>query len=325
MPSDQLIRQWTLLQELAVSFRGRTMTDLGHLLEVSKRTARRDLEDLEAAGFPIEKVPDGKEVRFRLVRGNAPPQIPFDLSEALALYQATLLSPLFDNAAYHALLESALVKLQHALPPPIRDYLGRFKVAFSHRSPTPHPPHLLGVVRVLSEQATDRCRVRITYESLRGETTERVVDPYCLRLYRGDIYLLGYCHLRKTERVFLADRIKDVRPLDEEFQPPAGFDPEELLDTSLGIYLGEASKAVLRFRDEAARYVRQRPLHPDQRMLEQADGHLLVEVPVRGDREVIQAVLRFGSLGEIVGPEPLREAFRAELGRMSALYRAPNP
>ena len=319
VPSDQLIRQWTLLQELAVSFRGRTMTELGRLLEVSKRTARRDLEDLEAAGFPVEKVPDGKEVRFRLVRGNTPPQIPFDLSEALALHQATLLSPLFDNAAYHALLESALVKLQHAFPPRVRDYIGRCKVAFSHRSPTPHPPHLLGVVRVLSEQASDRCRVRLTYESLKGEATERVVDPYCLRLYRGDIYLLGYCHLRGTDRVFLVDRIKDVKPLDEEFQPPAGFDPEDLLDTSLGIYLGEASRAVLRFRDEAARYVAQRPLHPDQRTLEQADGHLLLEVPVRGHREVIQAVLRFGSLAEVVGPEPLREAFRTELARMSGL------
>jgi predicted DNA-binding transcriptional regulator YafY len=82
---------------------------------------------------------------------------------------------------------------------------------------------------------------------------------------------------------------------------------------------------VLRFRDEAARYVHQRPLHPDQKVLEQADGHLLVEVPVRGDREVIQAVLRFGSLAEVVGPEPLRDAFRTELARMSGLYQAPGP
>jgi predicted DNA-binding transcriptional regulator YafY len=321
MPSDQLIRQWTLLQELAVSFRGKTMTDLGRLLEVSKRTARRDLEDLEAAGFPVEKVPDGKEVRFRLARGNAPPQIPFDLSEALALYQATLLSPLFGNAAYHVLLEAALVKLQADFPPPVRDYIGRCKVAFSHRSPVTHPPQLLGTVRVLAEQVSDRCRVRLTYENLKGERTERVVDPYALRLHRGDIYLLGHCHLRGTERVFLVDRIKDVTPLDEDFQPPAGLDPEDLLDTSLGIYLGEATAAVLRFRDEAARYVAQRPLHPDQKVLEQADGRLLVEVPIRGHREVIQTVLRFGARAEVVGPESLRQTFGAELDRMVAVYR----
>ena len=44
MVSSQLIRQWTLLQELAVSYRGKTMEELGRLLEVGKRTARRDLE-----------------------------------------------------------------------------------------------------------------------------------------------------------------------------------------------------------------------------------------------------------------------------------------
>lgn len=322
MPSSQLIRQWTLLQELAVSHRGKTMEELARLLEVNKRTARRDLEALEGAGFPLEKVPDGRYVRYRLMRGHKPPQIPFDLSEALALYHATLLSPLFGNAVYHELLESAVVKLQQALPPGIRDYLGKFKVAFSHRSPAGRSPKLLGVVRVLQEQASDACRVRITYENLKGERTERVVDPWCLRVYQGDIYLLGHCHLRGSERVFLVDRIQDAVPLEEEFQMPAGVDPEDLLNTSLGIYLGEARKAVIRLRDEAARYVRQRPLHPEQRVLEQGEGHLEVEVPVRGDREVLQTVLRFGALAEVVGPSELREIFRAELRAIEAVYGA---
>ncbi|MDW7712574.1 MAG: transcriptional regulator [Deferrisomatales bacterium] len=320
MPSSQLIRQWTLLQELAVSYRGKTMEELARLLEVGKRTARRDLEALEAAGFPTEKVPDGRHVRYRLLRGYSPPQIPFDLAEALGLFHAALLSPLFANSAYHELLESALVKLQHAFPPSIRDYVGRSKVALSHRSPVAHSPRLLGVVRILQEQAADACRVRLTYENLKGEIAERLVDPYCLRLYQGDIYLLGHCHLRGTERVFLADRIRDVTPLDEEFRKPPGFEPEDLLDTSLGIYLGEPYTAVLRFWDEAARYVLQRPLHPDQRVLERGDGHVLLEVPVRGEREVLHGVLRFGAKAEVVGPPPLREAARQELSRMAALY-----
>ncbi|MEW6490001.1 MAG: WYL domain-containing protein [Thermodesulfobacteriota bacterium] len=320
MPSNQLIRQWTLLQELAVSYRGKTVEELARLLEVGKRTARRDLEALEAAGFPTEKVADGKYVRYRLLRGYSPPQIPFDLAEALGLFHATLLSPLFANSAYHELLESALVKLQHAFPPSIRDYVGRSKVALTHRSPVTHSPKLLGVVRILQEQAADSCRVRLTYENLKGELTERLVDPYCLRLYQGDIYLLGHCHLRGTERVFLADRIRDVEPLDEEFTKPPGFEPEDLLDASLGIYLGEAYRAQLRFRDEAARYVLQRPLHPAQAVLEEGPGWILLEVPVRGEREVLHAVLRFGARAEVVGPPALRRAAREEVARLAALY-----
>jgi predicted DNA-binding transcriptional regulator YafY len=320
MASSQLIRQWTLLQELAVSYRGRTMEELGRLLEVGKRTARRDLESLEAAGFPVEKYRDGREMRYRLMRGHKPPQIPFDLSEALALYNSTLLSPLFPNAAYHGLLESALIKLQNALPPQVRDYVGRMKVAFSHRSPTHHHPRLLAVVRILQEQAAVSCRVRMRYENLRGEVKERLVDPYCLRIHQGEIYLLGHCHLRGQPRIFLVDRIQDIVPLEDEFQMPADFSAEDLLNSSLGIYLGQAGEAVLRFRDEAARYVLQRPLHPEQVIEEQSNGHLVVRVPVRGEREVIQAVLRFGAMAEVLDPPELRDAARTELQKMVELY-----
>ncbi len=323
MASNQLVRQWTLLQELAVSYRGKTMGELARLLEVNKRTARRDLEDLGGAGFPVETVRDGRAVRYRLQRGYSPPQIPFDLAEALGLFHAALLSPLFGAGAYHELLESALVKLQHAFPPSIRDYVGRSKVALSHRPPPASAPRLLAVVRVLQEQAADGCRVRIAYDSLKGETTERVVDPYCLRLYQGDIYLLGRCHLRGEDRVFLVDRIRAAEPLDEEFIAPPGFDPEDLLEASLGIYLGgEAHRAVIRLRDDAARYVAQRPLHPRQRVLERGDGLLVVEVPAWGEREVVQTVLRFGARAEVLGPPRLRDAIRAEVAGLAAVYGA---
>jgi predicted DNA-binding transcriptional regulator YafY len=238
----------------------------------------------------------------------------------LALYNSTLLSPLFPNAAYHGLLESALVKLQNALPLQVRDYVGRMKVAFSHRSPTHHHPRLLAVVRILQEQAADSCQVRMRYENLRGEVKERLVDPYCLRIHQGDIYLLGHCHLRGQPRIFLVDRIQDVVPLEDEFQMPPAFSSEDLLNSSLGIYLGKAGEAVLRFRDEAARYVLQRPLHPEQTIEEQSNAHVVVRVPVRGEREVIQAVLRFGALAEVLAPPELRDAARTELQKMVAQY-----
>jgi predicted DNA-binding transcriptional regulator YafY len=320
MPSDQLVRQWTLLQELAVSRRGKSLPELGRLLEVSPRTARRDVEDLQAAGFPVEPLREGKSVRFRLERNYAPPQIPLELGEALALYHATLFSTLFSNPAYHTPLEAALVKLLHAFPPAVREYVGRFKVAWSHRSPAARSPQLLGVVRVLQEQASDGCRVRLVYRSLKGETTERLVDPYCLRVHQGEIYLLGYCHLRGAERVFLLDRVEQVLPQDEPFQVAPGFDPEHLLKTSLGIYLGKPYRASLRFHGEAASYVLERPIHPEQHLVARSDAEVVIEVPVRGEKEVLQTVLRFGASAEILGPSELRAAARAEVRKIAALY-----
>src|SRR5215217_3871835 len=47
----ELIRQWTMLQHLAA--RRTTIPALTQELKVTSRTIRRDLEALQAAGFPI--------------------------------------------------------------------------------------------------------------------------------------------------------------------------------------------------------------------------------------------------------------------------------
>jgi len=59
---------------------------------------------------------------------------------ARALANATLLSLLFPNAAYHGLLESPLMKLQIALPPQARGYMEWMKTAFNHRLPIHYHP-----------------------------------------------------------------------------------------------------------------------------------------------------------------------------------------
>src|SRR3954468_9592452 len=50
--NSELIRQWTLLRQLA-SVRTNTIPKLATDLNVTTRTVRRDLAALQAAGFPI--------------------------------------------------------------------------------------------------------------------------------------------------------------------------------------------------------------------------------------------------------------------------------
>ena len=50
--NTELIRQWTILQKL-VAHRTNTIPTLSSDLKVHTRTIRRDLDGLQAAGFPI--------------------------------------------------------------------------------------------------------------------------------------------------------------------------------------------------------------------------------------------------------------------------------
>jgi len=50
---DQLSRQWKIIQALSSSGRGTTAARLAEEAECTLRTVYRDLEALQAAGFPV--------------------------------------------------------------------------------------------------------------------------------------------------------------------------------------------------------------------------------------------------------------------------------
>ena len=50
---EQLARQWKIIQTLISSRMGKSATDLAEGLECGWRTVYRDLEALQAAGFPL--------------------------------------------------------------------------------------------------------------------------------------------------------------------------------------------------------------------------------------------------------------------------------
>jgi predicted DNA-binding transcriptional regulator YafY len=322
VPLPQLTRQWIILQELAASRMGRTLISLGRAGEVHERTARRDVYALMEAGFPIEKVEGSEPVRFRFVPGRSLPRVPLDFAEAMVLYQAALTSPVSGNARCSRLVEAGLNKIQQALPGEIREYLGRFRAAYFHRPTGTTETDLTGILKVLQKQITYRNRIRFAYRNLRGKDSERTVDPYLIHPHEGRFYLLGFCHLRQEPRLFRVDCLENLQALDEEYSLPPGFDPAGLLRTSLGIHLGNADRAVLLFEGTAARFVSRTPLHPDQQILQSEDGHLLLEVPIRGFKEVTELVMRFGAEAEVVAPPALRDHVRSTLQAALARYPA---
>ncbi|RLB96903.1 MAG: hypothetical protein DRH90_24155 [Deltaproteobacteria bacterium] len=53
MRGDQLSRQWRIIRRIESTKNGLTATQIADLGDVSLRTAYRDLDDLQYAGFPI--------------------------------------------------------------------------------------------------------------------------------------------------------------------------------------------------------------------------------------------------------------------------------
>jgi proteasome accessory factor B len=99
----------------------------------------------------------------------------------------------------------------------------------------PGDPDRSGKLRALGDAVARRKRVHVVYQALPsldgkpGERTEREVDPHGLAFRGGSWRMVGYCHLRKAERVFVVDRIdslqvNETKPNTADFETPADFD-----------------------------------------------------------------------------------------------------
>jgi predicted DNA-binding transcriptional regulator YafY len=196
-----------------------TAADVASELEVSERTARRDLEALGVAGLPVYPV-RGRGGGWRLLGGGRTDLSGLSEAEVRALFLVA------GPVAASAPVKAALRKLVRALPEPLRAGAEAASSAVMvdpagwdrPSVPRPAPRHLDEVQRAV----VDGVQVHLGYASRSGEVTTRVVHPLGL-VAKGPVWYL----IAGTEaglRTFRVDRVKAVDPTGEPVARPEGFD-----------------------------------------------------------------------------------------------------
>jgi proteasome accessory factor BC len=86
------------------------------------------------------------------------------------------------------------------------------------------------LIRTLAEAIEARKVVEIEYLPVGEELSLRTVEPYALERRLPYWYVHTWDRTRDAERSFRLDRMRSARPLEQRFEPRAGFDPRELAD-----------------------------------------------------------------------------------------------
>ncbi|HWP35435.1 MAG TPA: transcriptional regulator [Thermodesulfobacteriota bacterium] len=322
--NDQAVRQLCLLQRLEAARSGLTLEELAGSLPADAprhvRTIRRDLEALEAAGFPLVTERVGGRTRWRLMEGfRQVPALRLSPTELMALaVSRRLLAPL-DGTQLQAALSSALAKAAAALPPPGLAYARRLEEVFSvglgpYKPYASHRETVERLTRALDERRTVQMRY---FTASRGRTARREVDPYCLYYVGGALYLIAYDHWRRDVRVFAVERIRSLTLTDHAYQMPLGFDPNAFMRSALVAMRGRPVQVELLFSKATAAWVRDRVWHPSQRLVPLKDGRLRMTLEVADTPELVGWILHFGSGVRVVRPESLREKVQAEARRIA--------
>lgn len=214
MRADRLVAALLVLQA-----RGRvTAAQLAEELEISERTARRDLEALAMAGVPVYSQA-GRGGGWSLIGGARTDLSGLTGAEARALF--LLAGP---SAQATPPVKQALRKLVRALPETMRADAEAAASAVMidteswDYARTPPPEHL----EALQQAVVDGAKVELSYAGRGSDASTRVVSPLGL-VRKGALWYL-VANTRGGLRTYRVDRVRGFATTGEPVDRPDGFD-----------------------------------------------------------------------------------------------------
>ena len=333
--TDKLIRQLSLISYLMAERRPVTATDIRRDVEGYSRMnedafARRYYADrMELTGLgvainvehPVDGVAEQETYSLRRESFHLP-AIAFTGSELAGLH--TALSLLDGEFAYAEPLRLALQQLTFGRENPLSAPDSRTVGLAVTASAGGHDARqrLAKIETALERRKT----IAFEYESMStGEQGECTVDPYHL-LFRGEFYLLGYCHGREAVRVFRLSRIRSkvsyATKGEHDFKGPvAGFDPRDYADRAdwqLGEPVGEAQIMIAgRIAWQVERnFGRFGTITPDGE-----DGDVVFATPYSDSRQLAAWVMRLGEHARAFGPPDFERDLRDRAALLVARHR----
>ena len=219
MRADRLVAILLLLQQREQV----TAAEVAVELEVSERTARRDLDALTMAGVPVYSM-QGRGGGWRLLGGARTDLSGLTASEARALFLVAGPASTATPA-----VKAALRKLVRALPEPFREQAEAAATSmvvdperWGSSQGERRPPRFLEDIQ---EAVIRGVQVRLGYVDRTGSETERTVHPLGIVAKGPTWYLVS--NTDAGRRTFRIDRISSVELTDDVVKRPEGFDLAE--------------------------------------------------------------------------------------------------
>ncbi len=205
------IRMFEIIQMLRQARAPTTAQAIADQLEVSKRTAYRDIAALQAMRVPID---GAAGVGYILRSGFDLPPINFGSEEIEAIIVGLALLRRTGDAGLQKAAERVANKIRAVLPDP-QDV--SFEVPPLRVSAWHQVPSSTADVSVLRKAIRDERKVLLVYEDADGVRSTRTVLPIAIVYYIGSIVLAAWCELRDDFRHFRIDRILSAQPRPDRF------------------------------------------------------------------------------------------------------------
>lgn len=300
MRHEKVVAALNLARDLAASAEGLTLDEMAARLQSSRRTAERMRDAIEATFGLLDRLEDGRQVRFRLAAGGIGRFAITPTAEEIAeLWNVARFLQRHDPVRART-FETLAKKIGGALrgadllrlEPDVECRLRTEVWAHGAGPKETCRPEVLAVIRqaLVADRMLDCSYRRV------GSTTpvERRPIPYGLIFGRRHYLVAGFENNAKPHLMRL-DRIDRATLTTTIARAPDGFDVTRYARRSFGIYQEEPRAIELIFQPDVAADALATSFHPDQVVDTLADGRVRVRFTAGGLDELKRYLDRWGA------------------------------
>ncbi len=212
---SRTIRMFEIIQILRHATKSMTAEQIADILEVSKRTAYRDIATLKSMRVPI----DGEAgIGYIMRPGFDLPPLHFTSTEIEAIIVGlSLLKRTGDLGLQHA-AEQVVNKIHQVMPKDDSLDITASQLQVSSWKSAPESNKIISQLRRSIRET--QC-LNIDYENLNGIKSNRLIKPLGIIYYIEVVLLAAWCDLRQDFRHFRVDRISAAKLANQEFKDEA--------------------------------------------------------------------------------------------------------
>ena len=308
---------------------GLTLDSIEAEFSISRRTAERRRDAVDAAFGPLESVDRGDGKRHWRLRSDALRRLVSVSAEELAELGAAAAT--LDRTGLGertAILRNLAAKLQATLRTESQARVESDLEMLAQAEglamrPGPRERLDQGLLALLREAITT-CRVvefRYFAQSTRQRSGQRVWP--CGLLYGNRAHLVGRTEWADEPRLWRLANMSETRIADEAFERDPAFDLQRYAERSFGAYQEKPIKVVLRFDAKAMRDAAAFRFHPSQSVEENEDGSLTVRFEAGGIDEMCWHLFTWGESVTVEKPVRLRRRLAAMCTSLAAHHSSP--
>jgi predicted DNA-binding transcriptional regulator YafY len=250
-------------------------------------------------------------------------------------------------------ISQLVAKLEQVATPQLLEYVEAHKEGLLVHPRPAAAKYRSRTLNAINRAIRSTVELEIRYTSLADQKPKKyTIRPEALVLYDGSVYIAGYRVAPAAEkparaakqpkaaakqaneaqshataesdnavRFFKLDRVAEAKPTSRTFTRSAET-VESLLADSITIFRSAEPPRRYRIRVKAprARWACERPFHPRQKVRQQADGSVILDIERAWDDEMVPQLLGLADMVEVLEPEDVRDRILETAQRIAAMY-----